>query len=158
MKTILKAVAVAVSLALITAAAPTKSYAGDDEWATVGKVLTGVAAVGLIAILASQADGHTSVHASYGAPPPPPPRCEPPRQWMPGHYECRREPVCQPAHWDTVVDPVQYSWVRHGWRREYVMIKPECERRIWVPERTEWQETKIWVPGHFEAGTYAYNR
>jgi len=150
MKTILKVVAVAASLALITAAVPTKSYAGDDEWATAGKVLTGVAAVGLIAILASQADGHTSVHASYGAPPP--------RQWIPGHYECRRERVCHPAHWDTVVDPAQYGWVRHGCRWEYVMVKPECVRRIWVPERTEWREAKVWVPGHFEVGTYAYNR
>jgi hypothetical protein len=41
--------------------------AGDREWATVGKVLTGVAAAGLVAVIAS---GHAqgSVSYSYGAP------------------------------------------------------------------------------------------
>lgn len=158
MKTILKAVAVAASLALITAAAPTKSYAGEDEWATAGKVLTGIAAVGLIAILASQADVHTSVHASYGTPPPPPPRCEPPRQWIPGRYECRRDRVCIPGYWDTIVGPPQYGWVQHGCHWEWAVVKPGCERRIWVSERYEWREARVWVPGHYEAPAYAYSR
>ena len=51
--------------------------AGDREWATVGKVLTGVAVVGLVAAVV---DGHAhgSVSYSYGAPaycPPPAPPC-----------------------------------------------------------------------------------
>jgi hypothetical protein len=51
--------------------------AGDREWATVGKVLTGVAAVGLVAAIVN---GHAqgSVSYSYGAPaycPPPAPPC-----------------------------------------------------------------------------------
>ncbi|MEI9863535.1 MAG: hypothetical protein WDN00_03065 [Limisphaerales bacterium] len=51
--------------------------AGDREWATAGKVLAGVAVVGVIAAVAS---GHAqgSVSYSYGAPaycPPPAPPC-----------------------------------------------------------------------------------
>jgi hypothetical protein len=51
--------------------------AGDREWATVGKVLTGVAVVGLVA---AAVNGHAqgSVSYSYGAPaycPPPAPPC-----------------------------------------------------------------------------------
>ena len=51
--------------------------AGDREWATVGKVLTGVAVVGLVAAVVN---GHAqgSVSYSYGAPadcPPPAPPC-----------------------------------------------------------------------------------
>ncbi len=51
--------------------------AGDREWATVGKVLTGVAVAGLIV---AATDGHVqgSVNYTYGAPacsPPPAPPC-----------------------------------------------------------------------------------
>ena len=54
--------------------------AGDREWATVGKVLTGVAVAGLIV---AASDGHVqgSVSYSYSTPadcppcPPPPPPC-----------------------------------------------------------------------------------
>jgi hypothetical protein len=51
--------------------------AGDREWATVGKVLTGVAVAGLIV---AAADGHAQANVSYtyGAPaycPPPAPPC-----------------------------------------------------------------------------------
>ena len=51
--------------------------AGDREWATVGKVLTGVAVVGLVA---AAVNGHAqgSVSYSYGGPaycPPPAPPC-----------------------------------------------------------------------------------
>lgn len=148
MKTILKAVAVIAAVALGTAAAPTKSYAGDREWATAGKVLTGIAAVGLIASLASQ-----PAHCA-----PPPPRCEPPRQWIPGHYEIQRDRVCIPPHWETIVEPAQYEWVRHGHRWEYVLVKPECIRRVWVREQIEWREARVWVPAHYEVGVLAYNR
>ncbi|HEY2329610.1 MAG TPA: hypothetical protein VGI63_07325 [Verrucomicrobiae bacterium] len=43
------------------------AHAGDREWATVGKVLTGMAVVGLVAAVV---DGHAhgSVSYSYGAP------------------------------------------------------------------------------------------
>jgi len=58
------------------------AVAGDREWATIGKVLTGVAVAGL---LVAASDGHAqcSVNYSYSAPaycppcpPPPPPLCQ----------------------------------------------------------------------------------
>jgi hypothetical protein len=153
MKTITKAIAVAVSVALITTAAPTKSHAGDHEWATVGKVLTGIGAVGLVAAIASQADHRGAPHEGCAAPPPPPPQ-----QWIPGHYECQRQRVCLPAHWENVTTPVQYGWVWTGYRYDYTIVRPATLRQIWVPERSEWQETKVWVPGHFEIGALAYSR
>jgi hypothetical protein len=73
------------------------AHAGDREWATVGKVLTGVAAVGLIAaVVDSHAQG--SVTYSYGAPAycPPSPQvvyCAPP----PVVYNCSPVVYCQPA-------------------------------------------------------------
>ena len=53
------------------------ALAGDREWATVGKVLTGVAVVGLVAA-AVDCHAHASVSYSYGVPaycPPPAPQC-----------------------------------------------------------------------------------
>ena len=49
--------------------------AGDREWATVGKVLTGVAVAGIIV---AATDGHAQCSVSYNAPaycPPPTPPC-----------------------------------------------------------------------------------
>jgi hypothetical protein len=69
-----------VILALAGASLQT-ARAGDQEWATVGKVLTGVAVAGLIV---AATDGHAqcSVNYSYNSPaycpppcPPPPPPC-----------------------------------------------------------------------------------
>jgi hypothetical protein len=61
----------------LAAAGLQSARAGDREWATVGKVLTGVAVVGLVA---AAVNGHAqgSVSYSYGAPaycPPPAPPC-----------------------------------------------------------------------------------
>jgi hypothetical protein len=163
MKNFLKAVAVGVAVTFAVSAAPVKAHADhNDGWNTAAAVIAGVAAVGVIAAIASQHDAVSAdVHVShYGPPlPPPPPRCEPPRRWIPGHYECNRERVCIPGYWETVTEPAQYSWVRYGCRWEYVVVKPACARRVWVPERFEWQETKIWVPGRYEFGNgNAYGR
>ena len=162
MKTITKAIAVAVSVTLITAAVPTKTYAGDHEWATVGKVLTGIGAVGLFTALANQADHHAAPQAGCAAPPPPPgvyaPPPPPPQQWVPGHYECQRQRGCIPPHWENVNTPAQYGWVWTGYRYDYTIVRPATVQQVWVPERSAWQETKVWVPGHFEVAALAYNR
>ena len=140
MKTIFKVVAVGVITALALVSAPARSYAGDREWATVGKVLTGVAAVGFIAAIASQHDRDIAP-AAYCAPPP---------RWSPGHYEIQTQRVCIPGYWDTVVTPPEYGWVRYGCRWQYVEVRPACEHRVWVPERFECRETRVWVPGRPE--------
>jgi hypothetical protein len=151
MKTILKTVTVGLAGALLVTAVPTRGYAGDKEWATVGKVLTGVAVVGVVAALASQNDAPVAP-AAY-CPPPPPPRCEPPPQWIPGHYEVHREHICVPGHWQTIVVPAECRWVKRGHHWRQVVVRPARERRVWVPEGADWRETKVWVPGHFEVAS-----
>jgi hypothetical protein len=150
MKTVLKAIAVGTAIALGTAVMPATSYAGehyrgDNGWNTAVAVIAGVAIVGTIAAIASQHDHDRSYGRHDYCPPPP------------GHYEIRHQRVCIPGYWDTVVTPAEYGWVRYGCRWSYVVVRPECARRVWVPERTEWQETRVWVPGHVEPGPYAYN-
>ncbi len=92
------------------------------------------------------------VRASFGNAP----RCEPPRRFIPGHYETRREKIVRPGYWDVIVDPAEYGWVRRGCRWEYVVVRPECRRRVWVPERCEWVETQVWIPGRYEEFRFAY--
>lgn len=152
MKGILKVLAVAVAGALILTTAPAQARDGHHDGSNVGTIIAGIAAVGIIAAIASQ-HGDAHVHVEHYGPPPPPP---PPQCWVPGHYETRREQVCVPGYWSTVVTPAEYGWVQQGHHSGYVLIKPECVRRVWVPERYEWRETQIWVPGHYEtAGGYA---
>jgi hypothetical protein len=80
--------------------------AGDREWATVGKVLTGVAVAGLIV---AAADGHAqaSVNYNYRVPtycPPPAPPCNyypapPPVVYCPPPVMVYRAPeMVYPAH------------------------------------------------------------
>src|SRR5258708_36760007 len=74
MKTIILTGTVMVALA---GAGLQSARAGDREWATVGKVLTGVAVAGLI-VAATDVHAQCSGNYSYGAPafcPPPAPPC-----------------------------------------------------------------------------------
>jgi hypothetical protein len=124
-KMILAAVAVAVVGVSVNTA-----HAGDREWATVGKVLTGVAAGVVIANAMDHGPGYASVsYSSYGcgpsgvsvrystyapAPCPPPPRvvyvapapvCAPPPVVV-------YRPVYAPA--PVVCAPVRYVSYSHG--------------------------------------------
>ncbi|NQU12139.1 hypothetical protein HQ590_15190 [bacterium] len=151
MKTFLKVVAGAAAAALIVAAAPAKAQAGHRDGETAAAIIAGVATVGIIAALASH-DRNVSVavHAGYTVPPArwrAPPRAP---VWVRGHYEVRREKVCIPGRWVIETIPAEYGWVRHGWRRHRVLIRPAGTRRVWIPERIEWRETRVWVPGHHQ--------
>jgi len=152
MKSLMKVVAVGSALALGIAAMPTKSYASDRDWATVGKVLTGVAAVGVLsAIIHDARPVGVSVRVDH-CPPPPPPR------WIPGHYETRQDRICIPGYWTTVTEPAQYVSVRRGRHTVQVMTRAACAQRVWVAERYEIRETRVWVPARHDGGRYAYNR
>ena len=83
--------------------------AGDREWATVGKVLTGVAVAGLI-VAASDGHAQCSVNYSYSTPaycpPCPPPPCQ--YNYVPPPVVYYAPPVvcypagpmaCQPNRW-----------------------------------------------------------
>ena len=73
-----KTVAIAVAVAFLAAVAPSPASAGDSEWATAGKILTGVIGVTIIG---------NAIANAYG---PPPPRYVPrihhptPEIWVPG--------------------------------------------------------------------------
>jgi hypothetical protein len=136
-------VAVGVIAALALVSTPARSYAGDREWATVGKVLTGIAAVGFVAAIANQHEATPAYAPASYCPPPPP--C-----WIPGHFEIQNERVCVPGYWDTIVTPAEYARIRHGCHWRYVEVRPACERRVWVPERFECRETRVWVPGRHD--------
>jgi hypothetical protein len=154
-KAIYKAVAVGMVGALVMATMPATAHAEhrrDNDTAVA--VIAGVATVGIIAAIASSHHADMYVSYNYRASAPPP-RCEPPPRFIGGHYEVRRERVVQPGHWETVVEPAQYGWVRRGHHHVYVVVKPECHQRVWVPERCDWVETRVWVPGHYEGGRYA---
>ena len=147
MKSLLKIVAVGTALALGTAAVPAQASErcrDDRGWETFGKVITGVAAFGLLAHIIHDGPPPVAVRVEHCAPPPPP-------RWIPGHYECRPERVCIPGYWSTVTEPAEYGWVRHGCHTEYVMLRPPCTRRVWVPERYEVRETRVWVEGVYAA-------
>jgi len=142
-------IVVAVGLLALT---PQRTYAGKDRgWETAGKVLAGVAAVGVIAAIASQHDASVNVRYDYGsprwAPPPPPQRA--------GHFEVQRERVTIPGYWTEERTPAQYAWVKRGCRQEWVMVQPPCVRRLWVPQRSEWREAKVWVPAPPHCRGYA---
>jgi hypothetical protein len=143
MKTILKSLTMGAGILAGVTLAPTRSEAG-----------------GLSFLSAAWSDGHTAIRVNFNTcPPPPPPRCEPPRRWIPGHYEVRRERICIPGYWREVVTPAEYAWVRHGCRSVYVQVRPACTQRVWVPECVEWRETKVWVPGRYEvAGSAVAHR
>ena len=155
MKALLKWIGIPVTAAVILATTPATSRAEDyrhqlpdrhrDNNGAAVAIVAGIATIGLIAALASHNDRPYSRYDRGYCPPPPPPQ-----RWVPGHYETRRERVCVPGYWDTVTIPAEYGWVRHGCRQAWVMIRPECTRRVWVPERYEWRETRVWVPGRHE--------
>lgn len=88
----------------LTGASLSSARAGDREWATVGKVLTGVAVAGLI-VAASDGQVQGSVNYSYGTPaycpPCPPPPCHyypapPPVVYCPPPVACYPPPVSCP--------------------------------------------------------------
>jgi hypothetical protein len=162
-KTWMKMTAIGTVAVFAATFVPQTSFAGgrdhyDHHDNTAAAIFAGVAAVGIIAAVASSQHADVSVDYRVGTSvyrppqhcPPPPPRCEPPQRWIPGHYETVREKVVHPGYWDTVTEPAEYGWVRHGCRWEYKMIKPPCTKRIWVPERCEWIEKQVWVAAHFE--------
>ena len=90
--------------------------AGDREWATVGKVLTGIAATAII-VSAIDADSHCNVSYSYA-----PAYCPPRVVCAPAPVVVYRAPVCA-APQVTYVDYRRghgrghaYGYWRHGGR------------------------------------------
>lgn len=127
-----KMIVIAVALAFAGAQVQT-AKAGDREWATAGKILTGVA---IGAVIASAANAHASYSVSYSSapaycPPPvvfaPPPRvmCAPPVVYVPPRVVCAPPPVVYVPRPVVVYRPpvvcappvVHVSYDRHGSHR-----------------------------------------
>ena len=96
------------TLVLVLAGASLQSArAGDREWATVGKVLTGVAVAGLI-VAAAGDHAQANVTYTYGAPA----YCPPPVVIAPAPVVVYRAPV--------VVYPAHYRWNNgYSYRHEH---------------------------------------
>jgi len=119
-----KLILAAVAVGVVGLSVPS-AHAGDREWATVGKVLTGVAAGVIIAKSVNCAPSYTSVSYGYGAPNysvsytvssappcPPPPRvvCAPaPLFCAPAPVVYYAPPVCEPPTY-----PVTYGHPGRG--------------------------------------------
>lgn len=143
MKKIL-AILVAAFLTAVVTVSPAR--AGQREWATAGKILTGIIGVTILGNAIANAQAYPApVYA-------PPPRVYYPPEpvWVPGRYETRYERRWIPGHWET--DRVG----RHG--RDYRDYDddayderpPHRGRRVWVPGHYEAVEVTVWIPGHWE--------
>jgi hypothetical protein len=132
-----KIVATAVAVGLLVSTMPARAFAGDREWATAGKILTGI--VGLTIL--GNAIAHSAPAPAYG---PPPPRY-PVRVWVPGHYEVRVERQWVPGHWVIERIPQHRGHGRYGDGRHR-----HQERRVWVPGHYRLVEVRAWIPGQWE--------
>ncbi|MCX8092078.1 MAG: hypothetical protein N3I86_14290 [Verrucomicrobiae bacterium] len=128
----MKTLVVVLSVLALAGTSLQTARAGDREWATVGKILTGVAIGAVVAGALDAAPVHASVSYTcvapapcpppavvycppppppvvYCPPPPPPPvlYCPPPRRIV------VYEPACPPAP----VVFVKKTHPRHGWTR-----------------------------------------
>ncbi len=138
-----KTVAIAVAVALLAAVAPSPAPAGDSEWATAGKILTGVIGVTILG---------NAIASTYGPPPPayvPRVYYPPPKVWVPGHYQTRIERQWVPGHWEIERNARMYhNDERHG--RGDRGYENRHARRVWVSGHYRDVEKRVWIPGHWE--------
>ena len=137
-----KMVAIAVAAAFM-AAAPFPAAAGDEEWATAGKILTGIIGVTILGNAIAGAHYHPApVYA-------PPPRVYyPPEEvWVPGRYEVRIERRWVPGHWEI---GHRGHGSDDGWGERHGGNGKGHARRIWVPGLYRNVEVRVWIPGRWE--------
>ena len=135
-------VAIAVAAAFL-AAAPFSAVAGDAEWATAGKILTGIIGVTILGNAIAGAHYHPApVYA-------PPPRVYyPPEEvWVPGRYEVRIERRWIPGHWEI---GYRGPGSDHGRAERYGGNGKRHARRTWVPGHYRDVEVRVWIPGRWE--------
>lgn len=137
-----KLVAIAVAAAFLAAMSASPAFAGDREWATAGKILTGI--IGVTILGNAIANAHPYPAPVYA----PHPRMHyPPEEvWVPGRYESRVERRWVPGHWEVDRDGRGYD-DDDGYRDRY---RNHRAWRIWVPGHYRDVEVRVWIPGHWE--------
>ncbi|HBX42821.1 MAG TPA: hypothetical protein DEH27_03005 [Deltaproteobacteria bacterium] len=137
-----KMVAITVAAAFL-AVSPFPAAAGDAEWATAGKILTGIIGVTILGNAIAGAHYHPApVYA-------PPPRVYyPPEEvWVPGRYETRIERRWVPGHWEIERRGPGYG---DDYERRYRGNGNHRGRSIWVPGYYRDVEVTVWIPGRWE--------
>lgn len=139
MKKILAIPVAVIVLATLTAA---PVHAGDREWATAGKILTGI--LGVTILGNAIANAHAYPAPVYA----PAPRAYYPPEvvWVSGHYGLRYERSWVPGHWEIE------RFARHGHGDDDFFDDDHGRRgrRVWVPGHYERVEVAVWIPGHWE--------
>ncbi len=138
-----KLVSIAVAAAFLVVAASSPALAGDREWATAGKILTGIIGVTILGnAIANSQPYPVRVYA-------PPPRTYYPPEvvWIPGHYETRVERRWIPGHWEVErfergYDNDYGNHSRNGYWKHRA-------RRFWVPGHYRDVEVRVWIPGYW---------
>lgn len=138
-----KFLAVLIAASLLAVLTATPARAGQREWATAGKILTGILGVTILGNALANAQAYPV--PAYA----PPPRVYYPPEtvWVPGRYVTRYERRWVPGHWE--LDRVG----RHGHEYDddgFDDRPPPRRHRVWVPGHHELVEVTAWVPGHWE--------
>jgi hypothetical protein len=138
-----KLIATAVAVAFLTVAGPSPAHAGESEWATAGKILTGVIGVTILGnAIANSRPYPVPVYA------PPPRAYYPPEEiWVPGHYETRVESRWVPGYWE--VERFERGYDDHYGGRPGNGYGDHHARRIWVPGHYRDVQVRMWIPGYW---------
>jgi len=72
-------------------------------------------------------------------------------RYLDGHHVVRRRRVVLPGHHVERVVAARYEfrWSRHGQIFVRVLVQPEHIVREWIPERVEFRNKRVWVPGRW---------
>ncbi|MDP8217277.1 MAG: hypothetical protein P9M03_00965 [Candidatus Theseobacter exili] len=125
------------------------AYAGDKEWATAGKILTGVVGLGIISNLAARPSPHRYSPRRHYRYPKPVYQPAPCTTWIPEHYEYRNERVWIPERVKEKWIPPKYEWVqtRYGWQQ--ICVREGFFRRNIISGHFEMLRAHAWIPGHW---------
>ena len=128
----------------------TTVYAGDKEWATAGKILTGIAGLGILANIAASGRGRHYYAPEYcRSYPASVPRAIPAGVWIPGHYEYRTERVWIAEQLKEKWIPARHRWVRTRFGWQQICVREGYYRRKPVPGHYRNRQVQVWIPGHW---------
>jgi len=132
----------------IVSAPCASAFAGNQEWAVAGKILTGL--IGLRA-LHRAAHHHTPPPPAHVPVQPPPHRG---RTWVEPHNTYQHTKVWVPGYWEKVwVEPVYETRTVHRRGRtfeERVLVSEGYWKQVWTDGYFRMERQVVRVPGHWE--------